>query len=92
MGKIVAFPAKTEPHLRGPARCLSCKHTWEAVSPEGHIVSLECPQCHCFHGVFEGVTEPSGGTRFVCTCGCDLYYLLPDGCQCLLCGVLAKGF
>jgi hypothetical protein len=91
-GKVLRFEKPTVPHLRGPARCLGCGYRWEAVAPEGTITSLECPDCARFHGVFEGVTEPEHGTRFVCDCGCDLYYILPSGCQCLMCGVIAKGF
>lgn len=78
------------PHLRGPARCLACQHHWEAIAPEGQIVSLECPQCDLFQGVFEGIVSPP--TRFVCHCGCDIYFILPDCCQCVRCGVVARGF
>jgi hypothetical protein len=92
MAEIIPFPSPSEPHLRGPARCLRCEHHWEGVSPEGIISSLECPGCGLFTGVFEGVTEPEHGTRWVCNCGCDLFFLLPDGCQCLMCGVIATGF
>jgi hypothetical protein len=92
MGDVIAFRGKSEPHLRGPARCMRCDHRWEAVSPEGVISSFECPECGLFTGVFEGVTEPEHGTRWVCNCGSDLFYILPDYCQCLMCGVVAKGF
>lgn len=93
MGKVLAFPEHTVPHLRGPARCLACAHQWEAVAPEGTIMGLECPTCRLFRGVFEGLTEPEHGRRWVCHCGCDVFYILPtDGCQCLMCGVIAQGF
>lgn len=55
-------------------------------------MSLECPACGLFKGVLEGLMEPGQGTRFVCQCGSDLFYILPDGCQCLMCGVMATGF
>ena len=92
MAKILVFPGKTTPTLRGPARCLHCGHIWEAVSPEGVIDCLECPTCSLSTGVRIGICEPEHGIRFVCPCGCDLYYILPHGCQCLRCGVLATGF
>lgn len=93
MGKILAFPEKSEPHLRGFARCLSCKHEWQAVTPEGLIAGFECPACGLMHGVLQGLCEPENGTRWVCKCGCDLYYILPtNGCQCLMCGVIQTGF
>lgn len=79
-------------HLRGPARCLSCRHEWEAVTPEGCIASLECPACALFTGVLQGVSQPENGVCFVCNCGCDLYYILPDGLQCLRCGVCPEGW
>lgn len=78
------------PHLRGPATCLNCGHTWEAVTPAGTIVGLECSQCGTLKGVYDGFIAPD--TRFVCPCGNDLYYLKPDGCMCLNCGLMAQGF
>ena len=92
MGEVVAFRQKKVPTMRGSARCLHCRHTWEVVVPEGMIMALECPQCGLWKGVLEGLIEPGHGTRFVCYCGCDLFYILPEGCQCLLCGVMARGF
>ena len=92
MARITPFPVKTIPHLRGLARCLHCAHTWEAVTPEGIILGLECTACGLYKGVLQGLTEPEYGRRWVCHCGSDLFYLLPHGCQCLLCGVIAKGF
>ena len=95
MGEILAFRARQAPEtfrLRGPARCMHCQHEWEAVSPEGVIDCLECPACRLPTGVRKGMCEPEKGVRWVCTCGCDLFYILVHGCQCLMCGLLAKGF
>ena len=93
MRNVLLFPTKEIRSLRGPARCLHCGHEWEAVTPEGIVASLECPQCSLYKGVLQGVTEPDHSTRWVCNCGCDLFYILPsDGCQCLMCGVIASGF
>ena len=92
MAKVIAFPEAKTPMLRGPARCLGCGACWEAVVPEGTIVGFACPQCHLYKGVFEGVCEPEGGCRWVCDCGSDIYYILSYGCQCVMCGVIQKGF
>ena len=92
MGRVLEFRQKeeTKEQLRGPARCLGCGHTWEAVSPVGVYTDLECQNCSTDKGIREGLMAP--GTRFVCNCGNDVYYILPDGCLCIQCGVLAKGF
>ena len=92
MGKIVVFSEKKEPTLRGQARCLACRQQWEAVTPEGTIDCLECPTCGLQKGVLIGLCDPESGMRWVCDCGCDLYFCLVDGMQCLMCGVLQKGF
>lgn len=76
------------PHLSGPARCLTCRYRWGAVAPTGTMVGLECPQCGLLHGIFEGLVAPQ--TRFVCQCGCDIYYILPAGFMCVQCGVTAQ--
>lgn len=78
------------PHMRGTARCLGCQQAWEARVPVGVVQGLECPACHCDKGVLLGLME--AGTRFICHCGNDLYYVKPDGCECIHCGVLAQGF
>lgn len=93
MATIINFPQKEQYRLRGEARCFHCTHTWEAVCPVGTISSLECPECHTEKGVLIGLVEiPDNAARFVCNCGCDLYYILVDGCQCLLCGKIVTGF
>ena len=92
MAKVIPFPTKKIPSLRGPARCLHCFNEWEAVTPEGIVASLECPECHLYKGILQGVMEPEGDTRWVCHCGCDLFYIVTSGLQCLMCGVIATGF
>jgi hypothetical protein len=88
MGKVLAFPTPREAErLRGPARCVRCAHEWECVSPVGVYAHLECPSCHTDTGVRLGLVAP--GTRFVCACGNDLYFVQPDGCLCVQCGRLA---
>lgn len=84
---LEAFKEAAKEYMRGPARCLHCRHAWEARVLVGTISSLECPHCGLFKGVLEGLIEPGpDGRRWVCDCGCDLYYILPDGVQCLQCG------
>jgi hypothetical protein len=92
MARIIPFPAPDAYHLRGEARCLGCCYMWEAVTPVGVIAALTCPGCGLDHGVLCGQCEPEGGTRWVCDCGCDLFYILANGCQCLMCGHIQKGF
>jgi len=87
------LPVAEQPHLSGEARCLGCGHEYVCVTPVGTVQNLECPQCHLYQAVLQGLTEPPAHTaRFVCNCGGDLYYILADGCQCLKCGVMATGF
>lgn len=92
---ILPFKAKqAEPDpmrsLHGPVRCLHCEHKWVAVVPVGVIEGLECPECRLLKGVVELLTAPD--TVFRCACGCDLYYITPEGCMCLKCGSFAEGF
>jgi len=91
MAHIISFPQKTEGHLSGPAICLGCGYIWQAVSPVGVIAALECPRCGLDKGVLRGLVEPEGA-YFRCKCGCYLYFILVDGCQCLMCGKIASGF
>jgi hypothetical protein len=78
------------PHVTGPAICLGCKHKWIAVrlsKEEAWDESFECPECHLFKGVPEGLFSPSvGSTRFVCPCGCDIFFVLKDWYMCRNCG------
>jgi hypothetical protein len=92
MATILPFRRPQPPHLRGLARCLACDVCWEAVAPVGVLAGLECPDCSLAKGVFVGLCDPEAAVRFVCDCGCDLFYILPHALQCLQCGVAAKGF
>ena len=78
------------PHLSGPARCMACKHEWDAVSPVGVFDFLECPSCGAAKGVRTTLVVPD--EVFRCTCGSDLYYLSPKGARCCNCGVMAEGW
>jgi DNA-directed RNA polymerase subunit RPC12/RpoP len=65
------------PHLSGPARCLSCKHEWILVAPVGTANDYyECPQCHRETGIMTGACGPPGDVSiWACGCGNDLFYL-----------------
>lgn len=49
-GEVVDFTTRN-PHLQGAARCLACKHEWQAVAPVG-ATDLKCPSCACLRGVY----------------------------------------
>lgn len=81
---------QTTPHLQGRARCLACKHEWEAVAPCG-VTEMECPQCACLQGRWRNYIMPPDGTPiWTCDCGNDLHFVSPTGIWCGACGVLAS--
>jgi hypothetical protein len=84
------YKAQQLGHLRGSARCLHCGHSWQVVTVPGTVSGFECSQCGFGQGVLEGLLVPEN--RFVCDCGSDLYFILKEGCMCILCGVMAEGF
>lgn len=71
-------------HGSGPAKCMGCQHTWEAVVPVG-TTQLDCPAC----GAWKGILLAPYRTELVwtCVCGCDLFCLTPDGAMCPNCGL-----
>lgn len=78
------YKAEKEPHREGPAKCLTCEHTWHAVAPVG-VVWFECPCCHLEHGKFEGACIPAGAC-WHCDCGNSVFYITEDGFECPMCG------
>ena len=78
------------PHLRGRARCLGCQHEWEAVAPVGTTNGLDCPACGLAKGVYVSLVTPK--TVWQCNCGNDLFWVLPCGIMCPMCGVEQEGF
>lgn len=82
MGDVIDLDAQ-RPHSRGPARCLQCGHTWEAVAPEG-MTRIDCPACQCHTGVWDGLFNQE--TCWVCECGNDAFSIVPGGFVCLRCG------
>lgn len=76
-----------EPHDKGGAICLGCKHKWNAVVPSG-LLSFECPACGLLKGAWLGIhVPPSGTARLVCNCANDLFIVTPDYCMCAACGL-----
>lgn len=76
-----------EQHGSGPAFCLSCDHTWEAVAPTG-VEAFECPNCKRFSGHWRGEFTPAPGQLVrACNCGNQLFYLTPEGHLCANCGI-----
>ena len=59
-----------QPHTRGLARCVACKHEWEAIVPAGTI-QFECPSCGLERGSYVYPAGlPDGQTRLECgNCG-----------------------
>lgn len=88
MENVVQFklPEKSDPHASGEAVCLACKHTWTAVAPVG-TAQLECPECGTERGVWKYPFSPAVGEElWQCNCGCELFYIIPDGHMCYGCG------
>jgi len=77
--------ADRRPHMRGEARCLQCKHEWNAVAPVG-AVWLECPECNTNQGVMKNTVIREDYLHYECNCGNDLFYRTPDGDYCPKCG------
>lgn len=75
------------PCVTGKMTCLSCRHQWMGVAVAGSVWN-ECPECHCHRGAWQNYIEPVEGTpRFVCTCECQMFYVLGDYIMCVGCGV-----
>lgn len=92
MSNVVDLAAR-RPHLVGGARCLHCKHTWNAVTPIGVYDKLQCPTCSLFTGVRATlINVPEGAGHFVCTCENYVYELSTAGPLCILCGNIAVGY
>ena len=90
MSEVVPFSKREEPHLSGPAKCLGCGHTWQAVSPIGVIAELECSSCGADKGVHMSSVWPSDGVLWQCNCGSTVFCLTPHGAPlCINCGVRA---
>ncbi len=86
-------PDRLKPHTSGRARCVGCRHEWQAVVPYDKRRNwFECPACGDMRGRYFGGYDPApgntgGGVQFVCTCGNDLFHILPGAVTlCANCG------
>lgn len=86
MAHLIPFKQPDKPHNTGYLRCLDCAYEGAYVTPEDRTIH-DCPQCGLAKAVWVGLFEPYGAARWVCnTCKNDLFYILPNGWQCCLCG------
>lgn len=91
MGDVIEFKKpETGWNLTGPAKCMSCKHEWEAVVPVGTISGLECCECGRFTGVM--THQAVSDTTWECKCGCDLFRITPENVFCASCGIFHTDF
>lgn len=92
MANVIDFSAakaERQPHSAGNARCLDCKHEWEAIAPVG-VIWMECPACSLVRGRFIGQHERQG-SEWICHCGNDLFHITPQGPYCPNCGEWVEG-
>lgn len=75
---------KTKPTMTGPAKCLSCRHEWQAVSSVG-TKWMQCPACDLLMGRAMGPVSEEG-LHWQCKCGNDLFYIKKDHAYCAVCG------
>ena len=74
-----------EEFLNGKAKCLKCKHEWQAAAPIGTIW-LCCPKCDGEARYLYPVTE---NKYWQCNCDNFLFVLTPTGTMCAVCGIYA---
>ncbi len=86
MSEVVDINSR-KPVLEGTAKCVACKHEWQAEAPAG-TKDLECPSCGLMRGAWKyHLFGPSDGYRWICTkCDSDIFYVITTGCKCLGCG------
>ena len=79
MGEIVKFEREPDgPWIEGRAKCLDCRHEWEAVGPVG-TTHLECPLCATKKGVMIAPCDAADGEGvWTCACGCDLFKIVAN--------------
>lgn len=64
----------------GDAKCMACKHEWNAVVPTG-VFEFQCPNCELMKGAFNKSVDPDEDV-FRCKCGCDLWLVTASGVYC----------
>lgn len=91
--QVISFAERKEalePH-RGKAKCIGCRHEWEAVAPVG-TDTLDCPGCDLPKGKF--IYEIIRGEKmWECKCGNDLFRIHQDiGVYCINCAAPQTGW
>ena len=88
--KLKEYKEENTPHLSGEARCIACKHEWVAVCPTS-VAFFECPNCGLHKGSmkFEVIRD---GPHWKCNCGNDLFFMMPSGMYCPVCGEFQNGY
>ena len=81
---FISAKKERDPHISGQARCMDCKHEWQAVAPVD-TWWLECPSCSLPKGRFIGTFQKSD-RHWTCHCGNDLFHVAPAGIYCPNCG------
>lgn len=85
MTKVIKVRFGKLPKYSGTARCLTCKHEWEAESND--YSWLDCPNCKSMRGMWDKLwTIPEGTSYRVCGCDCDQYMVTNIGMFCVGCG------
>lgn len=87
MSHVVSLDERRQeknPHRSGPARCMNCKHEWEAVAPIG-VTALECPKCLTSHGLYKGMSMTEFD-QWQCKCGERMFFIDVHGPYCAHCG------
>lgn len=85
-GKVIDINERRETqHVAGIIHCTHCKNEWTGVATVG-IVTIECPKCSLYRGVFKGTPMPTDKMAVHCECGNPLFFITPDGeAQCCYC-------
>lgn len=69
-------PSEYAEHLNGKARCMACRHEWQAVAPVG-VNWMECPACGTMKGRYMHPAVPYRDEKvWECACGCIDFIIL----------------
>lgn len=95
MADIVQFKPRVTlepeaPHCTGAARCLDCRHEWQAVAPLA-TTWMQCPACTLLRGRFVNPVH-TDADHWHCNCGNDLFHVDRNGIYCPNCGDAQRGF
>lgn len=83
--KVVTLDDR-RPHTTGPAKCMKCKHEWDAVVP-AKLHMFDCPECGFESGMFHNYQVQEEAV-WVCNCGNAAFEIAASGyALCINCGV-----